>query len=266
MVQFLEKNPSCKTVIAEKTDRLYRNLRDCITLEDMDVEIHLPKEGQIIGKNAKSQAQLMHGFHVVMARNYIDNLREEVKKGMREKAEQSIYPSRPAIGYRNNKLEHTTEVDQEKAPLAHRMFELYASRNNSLSSLQKAIKAEFGNRLAKSDLEKLLKNPFYACSFVWDGKLYPGTHTPLISREQFEEVQSVFRARNRPKYRKYDFAYRGLLVCAHDHCLVTAEIKKGKYTYYRCTGARGKCELPYFCFRQLDLAPFDLFIWPHPTG
>jgi site-specific DNA recombinase len=28
--------------------------------------------------------------------------------------------------------------------------------------------------------------------------------------------------------------------------MITAEIKKQKYTYYRCTGSRGKCELPYF--------------------
>ncbi len=82
MVQFLQKNPTCRIVIAEKTDRLYRNLRDYLTLEDMDVEIHLPKEGQIISKNAKSQAKLIHGMYVVLARNYtIDNLREEVKKG-----------------------------------------------------------------------------------------------------------------------------------------------------------------------------------------
>ena len=27
---------------------------------------------------------------------------------------------------------------------------------------------------------------------------------------------------------------------------MTAEFKKQKYTYYRCTGYRGKCELPYF--------------------
>jgi hypothetical protein len=27
---------------------------------------------------------------------------------------------------------------------------------------------------------------------------------------------------------------------------VTAEFKKQKYTYYRCTGYRGKCDLPYF--------------------
>jgi site-specific DNA recombinase len=25
-----------------------------------------------------------------------------------------------------------------------------------------------------------------------------------------------------------------------------SEFKKQKYTYYRCTGYRGKCELPYF--------------------
>jgi site-specific DNA recombinase len=33
--------------------------------------------------------------------------------------------------------------------------------------------------------------------------------------------------------------------------MVTAEIKKQKYTYYRCTGSRGKCELPYFREEEL---------------
>src|SRR5437667_9371911 len=35
------------------------------------------------------------------------------------------------------------------------------------------------------------------------------------------------------------------LTCAFDECAVTAEIKKGKYVYYHCTGYRGKCDLPY---------------------
>src|SRR5690349_2917834 len=95
MLSFFRANPSCRTLIVEKTDRLYRNFRDCVTLEDLDVEIHLAKEGQVIEKNARSQAKLVHGIQVVIARNYIDNLREEVRKGMREKAEQGIYPSRP---------------------------------------------------------------------------------------------------------------------------------------------------------------------------
>ncbi len=251
MVRFLGQNPSCRTLIVEKTDRLYRNFRDCVTLEDLDVEIHLPKEGQVISKEAKSQAKLVHGIQVVIARNYIENLREEVRKGMREKAEQGTYPSYAPFGYRNNKLERTIEVNPEKAPIARRMFELYSTGNHSLSSLRKAIAVETGHVFAKSHLERLLKNPFYTGLFVWEGKTYQGKHSPLISAELFERVQDVFRSSNRPKYRKHEFAFSGLLRCAYDHCLVTAELKKNRYVYYHCTGYRGPCELPYFREEEL---------------
>ena len=106
----------------------------------MNIEIHFPKEGQIISKDSKSQAKLIHGIHVVLARNYVENLKEEVRKGMREKAEQGIYPSRPPLGYRNNKIEHTIEVDPAKAPIAKRMFELYASGQFSLELVWKSLK------------------------------------------------------------------------------------------------------------------------------
>jgi site-specific DNA recombinase len=251
MLRYFEKTPGCRVVIAEKTDRLYRNLRDYLTLEDMDAEIHLPKEGQIISKDARSQAKLIHGIHVVLARNFIENLKEEVKKGMREKAEQGIYPSRPPLGYRNNKLEHTIEIDPAKAPIAKRMFELYASGQFSLQLVWKTLKGEFDVALSKSHVEKLLKNPFYAGTFYWDGKLYPGTHVPLISRNLFDHVQDVFRGHNQPKYKKREFAFGGLLHCAYDDCTVTAEIKKNRYIYYRCTGYRGKCALPYFREEEL---------------
>jgi DNA invertase Pin-like site-specific DNA recombinase len=251
MVSFLKQSSSCRMVIVEKTDRLYRNFRDYLTLEDLDIEIHLPKEGQIISKDSKSQSKLAHGIQLVFARNYIENLREEVRKGMREKAEQGIYPSRPPIGYKNNKLEHTIELDPVKAPIARRMFELYATSNYSLSAVRKALKEEFGKLLAKGYLERLLKSPFYTGLFVWEGKTYQGTHIPLISKAQFDTVQTVFRGHNKSRYRKREFAFRGLLTCAYDNCLVTAEIKKEKYVYYRCTGHRGKCELPYF--REEDL-------------
>ncbi len=251
MMQFLSRNSGCRVVIVEKTDRLYRNFRDCVTLEDLDVEIHLPKEGQVISKNSKSQAKLVHGIQLVIAQNYVENLREEVRKGMREKAEQGIYPSRPPLGYRNNKLEHTIEVDPENAVIARRAFELYATGTYSLSALRKVLTVEFGRVYAKSHLEKLLKNPFYTGLFIWENKTYRGIHTPLISSQLFEEVQAVFRGYNKPKYGKHQFAFSGLLRCAYDNCKITAEFKKGKYTYYRCTGYRGPCELPYFREEEL---------------
>jgi site-specific DNA recombinase len=61
----------------------------------------------------------------------------------------------------------------------------------------------------------------------------------------------VLRGRNRPKLGKHAFAFSGLLQCAYDNCAVTAEIKKGKYVYYHCTGYRGKCALPYFREEEL---------------
>lgn len=38
MLVFLKENPEIKTVLVEKTDRLYRNFKDYVTLEDYDLE------------------------------------------------------------------------------------------------------------------------------------------------------------------------------------------------------------------------------------
>src|SRR5918997_1703104 len=41
MVNFLETTARVKPLLVEKTDRLYRNFRDYVTLEGLDLEIHL---------------------------------------------------------------------------------------------------------------------------------------------------------------------------------------------------------------------------------
>jgi len=121
------------------TDRLYRNRTDALAFEALiekrGVEIHLVKEGRVIGKDSRSQDKFMHDIHVAVAKHYVENLKEEVKKGMREKAEQGIYPGRAPIGYRNNSLTRSIDVDPEQASLINRTFELYASGNHSLASL-----------------------------------------------------------------------------------------------------------------------------------
>ena len=80
----------------------------------------------------------MHGIKVLMAKNYVDNLSEEVKKGLREKAEQGHWPTVAPVGYVNNRVTHRIEVDPVRGPLVARVFELYATGKYSL----KAITAE----------------------------------------------------------------------------------------------------------------------------
>ena len=249
MLRLLEADETCRVVLVEKTDRLYRNRADALAFEALiekrGVEIHLVKEGRVISKESRSQDKFMHDIHVAVAKHYVENLKEEVKKGMREKAEQGIYPGRAPIGYRNNSATRTIDLDPDRAPMVRSIFELYATGEHSLITLRKAVLNELGLRLARSYFETILKSRFYLGYFVWQGVEYKGTHEPLISTQLFDQVQDVFAGRNKPKHRKHAFAFAGLLKCAHDGCTVTAERQKGKYVYYRCSHGRGKCSLPY---------------------
>lgn len=90
MVGYLRTHPAVRVLRVEKTDRLYRNLKDWVTVDELDVEIHFPKEGVVLSRDSRSSEKLMHGIKVLMAKNYCDNLSEEARKGMQEKAEQAF--------------------------------------------------------------------------------------------------------------------------------------------------------------------------------
>src|SRR6476620_7788433 len=47
MVAYLKAHPSIRVLLVEKTDRLYRNLKDWGTMDDLDVEMHFQKEGVV---------------------------------------------------------------------------------------------------------------------------------------------------------------------------------------------------------------------------
>jgi site-specific DNA recombinase len=246
MVAWLKRNRSCRVLLVEKTDRLYRNLKDAVTLEELDIEIHLVKEGQIISKDAKSQAKLIHGINLVLARNYSENLQEEVKKGMREKASQGGYPGHAPFGYRNNKADRTIEIDPVDSPMVIRLMELYATGAHTLSTLRKMLKTDFGKTMSRNNIHKVLTNRFYIGFFEWAGETYRGTHQLFIDLKIFQRVQETLSGHNRPKYSRREIAFRGLMTCAHDGCMLTGDVQKQKYIYYRCTGNRGQCNLPRF--------------------
>jgi site-specific DNA recombinase len=101
MIAYLRKHPDCRTVLVEKTDRLYRNFKDYVVLDELDIETHFVKEGVVLSKDSRSHDKFIHGIKVLMAKNYVDNLGEESKKGMLQKAEDGFWPNQAPVGYRN---------------------------------------------------------------------------------------------------------------------------------------------------------------------
>ncbi len=112
-------------ILVEKTDRLYRNLKDWVTVDELDLEIHFVKENVILSQTSRSSEKFMHGIKVLMAKNYIGNLSEETRKGMLEKAEQGIYPSFAPLGYVNVESNGKRSIapDPIVAPLIMKLFE-----------------------------------------------------------------------------------------------------------------------------------------------
>jgi DNA invertase Pin-like site-specific DNA recombinase len=116
-----ERNSSCRGLLVEKTDRLYRNFRDWVTIDEIrGLEVHFVKEATVISEESRSSEKFIHGIKVLMAKNFIDNLSEETRKGMVEKASQGIWPSYAPIGYLNAdgaNGKRTIKPDPALAPL-----------------------------------------------------------------------------------------------------------------------------------------------------
>src|SRR5512132_2837083 len=125
----------------------------------------------------------MHGIKVLMAKNYIDNLSEEARKGMQEKAEQGIWPTKTPLGYRNvdgPDGKRIIAVDPEVAPLVVRLFERYATGTLSLKDAAREMRAsglvyrKSGAPVPMSTLHRILRNRLYTGEFEWNGRSYHG--------------------------------------------------------------------------------------------
>jgi len=119
-------------------------------------------------------------------------------------------------------------------------------RTRTLSTLRDMLKTDFGKTMSRGNIHLILKNRFYVGDFEWVGETYPGTQSLFIDSKTFARVQAELAGHNRPKYSKQDVAFRGLMTCAYDGCMLIGDVQKEKYIYYRCTGFRGKCDLPRF--------------------
>ncbi|MCK4856506.1 MAG: recombinase family protein [candidate division Zixibacteria bacterium] len=254
MIKHIRSDKNIQAIICHKVDRLCRNFRDYVTVDELNIKPMFVEEE--FPDNAAGK--LTFGMKVLLAKHYIDNLSDETKKGLNEKVEQGIWASRAPIGYQNNKTTHMIDIDPALAPVITKAFELYSTAGISLRELAKRLNAEFAHvmngrsKFSKTHLERILKNPFYHGWFRWKGHLYRGSHEPAVTKELFDRVQSIFEMKNKPKTHRHEFAFGGLMTCGKCGCAITAEIHKAKYIYYHCTGSKGACDSAYIREQQLE--------------
>lgn len=235
---FIEEN-DVKHLVIEKVDRHVRNLHDAVETHDWLTSdenkcAHFVKDSIVLHKGSRSQEWLNWGIRVVMAKNYIDNLREEAMKGWAEKLAQGWLPSVPPPGYmtvvRAGKRIHVPNPETYKT--VQKLFKLYLEPKGTIKFVTEemyrmGIRTRPGNRFVKSKAHKMLMNPFYIGINHFDGKDYPGAQTPIISKELFDAVQNKLHSKRPVKYKKHNPVLKGMIICGHCDKVVTWQSQKG---------------------------------------
>ena len=138
MLKFIREK-KCDLILVEKTDRLYRNIRDWVALDDIDVDIHFVKENFILSRDSHSSQKFLHGIKVLMAKNYIDNLKEEIRKSKLYEVSQGRYCFAKPFGYKYVRDQNKKKVivpDQD-APIIKEMFDLLEKGIYTQSQIRK---------------------------------------------------------------------------------------------------------------------------------
>ncbi len=263
MMLFMKKN-NINILLCEKVDRLTRNLKDAVIANDWidelpDRQIHFVKNNLIMHKNSKSDEKFRWDIEIVIARKYINNLSEEVKKGQKEKIAQGQLPTKPPLGYESKgEKGHKVHKQTSDAGLLRRMFEMYATGNSSLSRLEiemynLGLRTRSGKRLMGNRIHSLLTDPFYYGKMRWNGVIYDASHEAIISKDLFDKVQvNLKRQMNKPYLTKHNSIFKGKIRCEHCNGTLTWETQKGHW-YGHCHnhGISRKCSKKTYIREEL---------------
>lgn len=251
-MKFIAKH-EVKNLIVEKVDRHARNFYDAVETDewlqsDEARKIHFIKDGLVLHKNSRSQEWLNWGIRIVMAKNYIDNLREEAMKGWAEKLAQGWLPGVPPPGYVNKTVDgRRIQVPDEKTwRIIREMFELFLQPGQNGTTITRemalrGVRTRKGRPYAHGRVNDMLTNPYYIGVIRWNSKEYSGKHKTFIDRELWNRVQDKIHGNRPTVYKKHNPLFKNMIICETCGGVVTWQLQKGRY-YGACQRRNPACK------------------------
>jgi DNA invertase Pin-like site-specific DNA recombinase len=258
------------TVLSWKMDRLSRNHFDSGNLMYVLAEGLLQRIITIDGvKTQSGNDRLMGTMELAFATKFIDELRVNTRRGTEERIRLGWAPYVVPQGYLNDPVNKTIISDRPRLTMIRRMFELTLSGAMRPEQIRREANEKWGFRtvqrkrsggkaITRTMIYEILANPFYTGQISYKGRLHPGKHEAIVTREEFRQVQTILQRDGRRRPQRHEFAFTGILKCGNCGGSITAEehVKKSglRFVYYHCSRHRAvtePCREPAIPERQL---------------
>jgi DNA invertase Pin-like site-specific DNA recombinase len=242
-------------ILCWKMDRLSRNPLDSGVVLQAQADGKLQRIITSDGvKTANSNDRLMGTFELAFATKFIDDLRANTKRGLRERVSRGWMTNVPPIGYLNDVTTKTIIRDRKRFPLVRKMWDLLLSGEMRPEQIRAVATEEWGLRtplfkrrgggpIGHTTIYNIFANPFYMGVIRFrDGRTFPGKHEPMVTREEFGRAQELIGRPGRQRPARKEFAFTGIIKCGQCGGSVTAEehVKPNgrRYVYYHCSHHR----------------------------
>lgn len=282
MIEDIKNNSGTpiSAIIVHKYDRFARNRADSAIyrreLEKCGVKLISVLENFDDSPESIILQSVIEGYNEY----YSKNLRREVMKGLKENALSCRHTGgTPCLGYDVDKSTMKLVVNEWEAEAVKLIFKLYLEGfgySHIINELnKKGYKTKRGVAFGKNSLYEILRNEKYAGVYVYnlsasknaEGKFNRHKSKPdeevirieggvpqIISKEDFQKVQKIMKARQRKTAAfkaKQEYLLSGKIICGECGCTYAGNSRKANSTHpiyisYRCTKKNGKikCKNP----------------------
>ncbi len=256
MIELIKSRKDIKGIICWKPNRLFRNpvdegqvrwLLQCGQIEEIVTPSKTYRE---------CDSDFILAVEGAQAQRFISDLKADTKRGIESKLDKGDAPYKATVGYKNaiEKLQGERDIQPHDIffTLMRKVFDLALTGKFSLKDLRLeseslGITTIHGKPISKSQMSRLIHDPFYTGKFVYKGNLYLGKHKPMISEAEFNLLQEIYRIDNRPRVVDTK-TYSGMLKCAcgswmtgEKHSKAYKNGKIGDFYYYRCHSKSESC-------------------------
>lgn len=267
MIAYVKENDFVTDIIAFRVDRITRNPRDAVVIDELRSEhhksIHFVDDNFILCENSNRNDLFQWDAKVLFARQYLEGVKEDGTNSKITKLQNGELPWPAPYGYKNQKRvpsEQRVIPVKPEASMVKEIFEEFATGAYSCRSLAAEMQMRYGGigqKFTPKKIWTILRDPFYMGEIYDDDTeaYYSHIHQKLVTPEIFAKCGEILDDDRGDHSRSYSSKvlaiYRGFIKCNKCGCDVIPDFKDKKqkngnihhYNYYHCSNTRNKHQI-----------------------